>query len=198
MTVSGDYYKDNLYVKFDKEIISAEGVWDVVIESAAQIDISNLLQKHLNGPEVELTSIDGAWLQGVDECLYCVHERYDDIQKSRSKSNKRYKDFYAAENFFPSPYLPEGSIVVIRRENIDYFVLSLDKASDEHKVEDDKPSALLAVAALIELLKKDKNNRTQESIINELQGIVPKGLSESNMKKMLPEANRLLREAMKR
>lgn len=198
MAPLGDYYKENLYVRFGEVILSVDGIWDIVIESAAQLDISNMLQEYLGGPEVTLTSIDGAWLENGDGCLYCVQERFDDEHIQRFEKDGEKKPYLSSNNFFPIPYLPEGSAVVIRRANLDKFVHSLEEATHEGARNEEKPSSLLAVAALIELLKKGRSNRTQDSIIEELQEIVPKGLSESNMKKMLPEANRLLKEAKSR
>lgn len=90
---------------------------------------------------------------------------------------------------------PSADKLLIRRTDLDIFILSLDESANQRHGSEEKPSALLAVAALIELLKKDKSNRTQASIIDELQDIAPKGLSKGNMDKMLPEANRLLKEA---
>lgn len=96
---------------------------------------------------------------------------------------------------FGSKTLPSACSVLISKAVFDKLILSLEEPANERHSGEAKPSALLAVAALIELLRKDKPNRTQDSIIAELQEIVPKGLSKSNMDKMLPEANRLLKEA---
>lgn len=61
-----------------------------------------------------------------------------------------------------------------------------------------KPSAMLAVAALMELAAKDRPNYNQSRIISELASKGIKGLSESNLNQMMSKANKMLEDAKRR
>lgn len=73
------------------------------------------------------------------------------------------------------------------------------QATNEGKrAQQEKPSHLLAIAALVELLTKDgRKNYNQNAIFEDIAEMGVPGLSKSNLEKLVAEANKALKEARK-
>lgn len=127
----GDHAGGSKYVRFKGDIFNAVGVWDLPMLAGEEIDVRELYQELTGGPEVDLSSIDGAWLKGENGRLYCIQERFDrEYIRSLEGENVASSDAMRLGNpdhYYPAGRLPEGSTIVIRRENLDAFIASLEE-----------------------------------------------------------------------
>lgn len=196
----GDHVKGNDYVRFSGGIIDATGIWDLPMLAGERISIEERYQILTGGPEVELTNIDGTWLE-ADGCLYCIYERFDQDYISevlKRDGVKPHEHRYSnPEHFYPVGRLPDDMSVVVRRENLDAFIYGLENTSKTSQPsERDEIRALEALGLLAETFSRSaskydlsgKPNKAQiaEAMSNHAGDIY--GMSKSKLQRLLTDS----------
>lgn len=196
----GDHVNGKDYVRFSGGIIDATGIWDLPMLAGERISIEEYYQILTGGPEVELSHIDGTWLE-ADGCLYCIYERFEQdyiselLERDGVKPHEhRYSN---PEHFYPVGRLPDGMSVVVRRTNLDAFISGLENASKTPQLsERDEIRALEALGLLAETFSKlapkyhlsGKPNKAQiaEAMSNHAGDVY--GMSKSKLQRLLTES----------
>ena len=101
VTLSGWTTPDDDHVlQFSDEIETLSGVWDLPMLGAERLDIVQRLQSELDGPEVTLMHLEGAFVQSEDGKTYAwLQERNPYLKQGEIK---RYND--------PDAYIPAGGL----------------------------------------------------------------------------------------
>lgn len=91
--VSGDDW-----IALDKPVVSIDGVWDLTMVGAEQLDIEHNYQQLTSGLEVTLTYLDGAFVQKGD--VVCqLQESFDDNEYQKgSKAQQEKMENHIASN----------------------------------------------------------------------------------------------------
>ena len=126
---------------FKEKIESIKGVWDLPMLGAERLDIEHKYQMLKKGPEVTLIALDGAIVENEEGVLYQLQEplaedpslknpdELDDFEKAivaggtiteerllEKKKERANRPFRHPDNFFPSPGLPDDSVLVVRTQ----------------------------------------------------------------------------------
>ena len=69
---------DNRYVTLGDKVTTIEGVWDLPMIGAEQLDVEHEYQNLTGGPAVTLSNIEGAFVEGCDGQICQLQADYDD------------------------------------------------------------------------------------------------------------------------
>ena len=64
-------------LKLDKNIVHIRGIYDLPMFGAERLDVEHAYQNLTGGPEVTLTVLEGAFVEGQDGLMYQLQERND-------------------------------------------------------------------------------------------------------------------------
>ena len=67
---------DTLFIHFDKEIVSIDGLWDLAMLGNERFDIEFDLQNLIGGPEVTMTNLEGTFLNRSDGTWAALQDRF--------------------------------------------------------------------------------------------------------------------------
>lgn len=102
-------------IQFEGPIRSVEGVWDLPMVGGERIAVENAYQRAVEGPPVELINIDGSFaIDTSGECWLSLQDEF----------GEEYGDRKGDDRFFPANCLPEGSMLVVRTEELERLVRS--------------------------------------------------------------------------
>ncbi|MEQ6916042.1 hypothetical protein [Halomonas aquatica] len=153
MPVSSHIKGDEIIIWKD-EVLQVDGVWDLPMLAAEKASVKKLYQKLISGPKDVLWELDGAWIQR-DGIIYCLQEKSVITSEDFSIFPVDFVDSDAGKNvsdrWHPMSRLPDDSKVVIRRQNLDAFIESLDLESSHKLAEGDELRNLEAFGLLVEL-----------------------------------------------
>lgn len=87
-------------IELEKNVISIDGIWDLPMIGAEQLDIEHAFQMMTGGPEITLTALDGAFVERASGEVCQLQESFDDNEYSLGSyaSLEAIKTKIAAEN----------------------------------------------------------------------------------------------------
>ncbi|MBB3190661.1 hypothetical protein [Halomonas cerina] len=151
----GDAVSDDEFVSFKGEVMNVEGIWDLPLISAERIDVEEMYQESVGGPEVDLISLNGPWLKAEEGFLYCIQERFSKqhIKEVYGEEGLHYSEYNNPNHYYPAGRLPDNCSIVVRRCNLDAFIASLEgpEQSTGQPAEGEVIRALEAFGLLVEL-----------------------------------------------
>lgn len=115
-------------INFSEKVQTLEGVWDLPLIGNESVHVEHEYQKLTGGPEVTLSCLEGAFVEGQDGHLYQLLERFDEDELRQFEQNliaagARIKDRHAerkelhyrdSSNYYPAEGLPDDSVLVVR------------------------------------------------------------------------------------
>lgn len=113
--ILGLQLENDQVVQFERSVRSVEGVWDLPMVGGERIAVENAYQRAVGGPPVELINMDGSF--AVDPSGKCWLSLQDEF-------GEEYPDRKGDERFFPASGLPEGSMLVVRTEELGRLIRS--------------------------------------------------------------------------
>ncbi|WP_280562596.1 hypothetical protein [Chromohalobacter sp. 48-RD10] len=127
----GEAVSETEVVEFEKEIQTVSGIYDLPMLSAEKSLIEEMYYPKVGGPDIDPWNLEGVWLER-DGHIYRLCDRsatqadYDacGTENSIAEWNKRYRD---PSRWFPTDRLPAESTIILRRENLDAFIESLEE-----------------------------------------------------------------------
>jgi len=163
----GDQVSEDKYIRFDCEVTTASGIWDLPMVGAEELDVQHYLQLLTDGPEVTLLCLGGALLADEHGNLYQLQDSFnrDTVKATKQKALKA-KGLDAtnvilhdSDIYYPAGRLPEDGALVVRRKNLDAFIASLDEPEPALGVDagGDELRALEALGLLIETMAKQSH-----------------------------------------
>lgn len=69
-------------LELEKNVISIDGIWDLPMIGAEQLDVEHAFQMMTGGPEITLTALDGAFVERASGEVCQLQESFDDNQYS--------------------------------------------------------------------------------------------------------------------
>lgn len=138
-------------ILLDEKVVSIEGVWDLLMVGNEAIDMEYQYQQLTGGPEVELTYLDGVFLQSpVNKLVICqLQEHYKDNEFCESPPDP--ENYFASCNYYPAGGLPSDAQLVVRIEVLRELEESWG-AKEKDLSTKRKNSYLKTIAALSEAL----------------------------------------------
>lgn len=121
---------DGRYLRLDDEITSISGVWDLSMIGNEMLDVEHEYQQLTGGPAVELTGLEGSFVER-EGCIICqLQERFDEDELCRleerfidagadikSHHEERIKrSTHHPDNYFPAGCLPKDGVLVVRTQ----------------------------------------------------------------------------------
>lgn len=143
-------------IKFDKQVVSIDGIWDLPMIGAERLDIENALQGEIGGPTVTLIHLDGAYVANPDGVFAWLQEHTSQNEYSSPESKSRPWNDPAA--YDPAGGLPEDSVVVVRTVHLLQFIANTTNespASPKPLDERERTTLLCIIGALARQQKLD-------------------------------------------
>lgn len=123
------------YVVFSDEVTSIDGVWDLAMLHNERLDIEYLMLQKIDGPSLDLVSLNGTYLNRSDgtwaelqaefdeKTLEPKGERPQDPHKSGDREEERKGTKKDPSRFYPAGGLPfkDGALLVVRVEALRKF-----------------------------------------------------------------------------
>lgn len=196
---------DQILQSSSDEVLLIDGLWDLAMLGAEKKDIEDEYFRRVNGPDIEIFNLDGVFVKSLNGEYYQLQARYDSRVEIGHDESRRNIFYYPLER------LPATeSMLVVRPDSISKFIekiLLLERESEqaikhvqEKPITEKKEKTYQSIigALLCLLLYHPKKNRTQDSIMDEVETLFPvHGLSKENLKKYFQAANKALRERQK-
>lgn len=113
--VLGLQLENDQVVQFEDSVRSVEGIWDLPMVGGERIAVENAYQRAVGGPPVELINMDGSFaINPSGQCWLSLQDEFGDEYGERKGDDR----------FFPANGLPEGSILVVRTEELERLIRS--------------------------------------------------------------------------
>ena len=189
VTLSGVVQPDDDHVlQFSDEIETLSGVWDLPMLGAERLDIEHRLQRELDGPEVTLMHLEGAFVQSEDGKTYAW------LQERNPYRNKgeiyRYND-PAAYN--PAGGLPEDAALVVRPRALADFLATLDQSTTPQSkpLDPRERTSLLRIIRALDVMAALPDRGAATSIEAQLQQMGFDGPKDSAIRSAIEAARAL-------
>ncbi len=87
------FIEEGKFLKLDKEVVSIEGVWDLMMVGAETLDVEHFYQQLTGGPEITLTNLEGVLVANGDRVCQ-LQESFDENEfqpgsEARGKALRR-------------------------------------------------------------------------------------------------------------
>lgn len=69
---------NNRYLNLDDEVTTVKGVWDLPLIGNEKLDVEQRYQILTNGPDVKLSTLDGAFIEGEEGVMCQLQDSFDD------------------------------------------------------------------------------------------------------------------------
>lgn len=171
---------DGRFIKFEDEIKSIDGVWDLMMIGSEVMQVENLFQSLTGGPVISLTNLFGAFLQ-KDSVVCEIHERF---QNSGSESKA---ENFSSRNFFHPSELPENSVLVVRQSALSGFLCEFEGSTEKPLKSKERNSLLIMIAALCKEAEIDYEQRGISSAIQHLTEKIGAPLSDDTIRKVVKQ-----------
>lgn len=150
--IKGNQISATECAQFDEEVTSIQGIWDLAMLGAEQLDIEHALQCEIGGPEVTLVHLDGVYLTGADGEIAWLQEHFKNNECASERQAKMRLDDPNA--YYPAGGLPSDSVLVVRTKHLLQFVENTSaggQASDKPLDERERSTLLCIIGALSRL-----------------------------------------------
>ena len=108
---------DTLFVHFEKETMTIDGIWDIEMLGAERIDIENRFQSLTSGPAVQLINMDGTFVSRANGTWASLQDQFEDeIVEDSAGKESRIKGSY-----YPANGLPKDSALIVRTDALRSF-----------------------------------------------------------------------------
>lgn len=200
--------KANLLDKNSKETFLAQGFFSVGNEYVDVLDgphhvllehcsaLSDYLLAHITGTGGDLLSIDGYYVQGRDDRVWRIAERFDDEYLTHMGYDKSLK-IYDARKYFPSGKWPEISELGFTKADMETFEQSLQsktKADNELSVKERNTVLKIIIGMAIKGYSYNPNkkrNPTAKEITSDLD-LLGLPIDEDTVRRWLKDATEQL------
>ncbi|EWH03566.1 hypothetical protein [Halomonas sp. BC04] len=147
-------FTEDAFITWYGDVMPVEGVWDLPLLAGERVSVEELYSSQVGGePELDVWVPDGAWIEREGR-VYALKERFQEegfgtktLEQLTSWENRRYNP----SKWFDLDRLPSDSRIVIRRQNLDAFLSSLDEQESGQPTEGEDLRALEAFGLLVEL-----------------------------------------------
>lgn len=112
--VLGLQLDEDKVVQFEDPVRSVVGVWDLPMVGGERIAVENEYQRAVGGPPVELINMDGSFV--VDPTGEVWLSLQDEFGEEYGKDRK------GDDRFFPANGIPEGSMLVVRTDELERLI----------------------------------------------------------------------------
>jgi hypothetical protein len=191
--ILGLYRDSGDVLRFQHEVESLDGIWDLTMLGTERLDVEHLYQKLTGGPSVELTNLEGPIVSRTSSIYFRIvesFERNEHFDQSRLKKPWRHPD-----NFYPAGTLPSDSVFVVRAsalKELEAALVEPEPATERPVGQRERTTLLVIIAALAKLAKVDiaKPSSAATSIESQttLMGARVAARTIENHLKRIPEA----------
>ena len=195
---------DNEVLELDKEIRSLTGIWDLQMRGVVKLDVEHRFQQETGGPEVTLTALQGAFVEGPNGQLCQLQERFEDDWLKKHRKSEEELPYNHTNNYFPAGMLPTDSVLVVRTKALAELcerVSETDPAKKRPLGERAETTYLNIIAGLLGLMlgttpsgKKISSFDSQASVISALLANYPRksGIAQRTLEDKFADAKRSL------
>lgn len=166
MVLKGLNIDDKRVLKLEDEVVSLDGVWDLPMIGAEQLDIEHEYQNLTGGPAVTLINLEGTFVEGATGQMCQLQDSFDPREISTPQGKKKLD-----RSYYPAGALPQDAVIVVRTAALREF----EQAVNGTPVIVEKPlstkernSLLTIIAALCEYSAIDLNGRETVAQIEQL------------------------------
>ena len=128
MVLQGLNIDDKRVLELDSEVVSLEGVWDLPMIGAEQLDIEHEYQNLTGGPAVTLVNMEGAFLERTEGQMCQLQDSFAPGEiKTRHGKKKLDRSYY------PAGGLPVDAVLVVRTDELRKFELKISGHAEEER-----------------------------------------------------------------
>lgn len=113
-------------IKLSEDITTIDGIWDIPLLGSDELDIlHNLHCQELNGAEVTLCNLAGAWLENPETGEFAqLQESYADNEYCSEEERQEYR---RKPEYYPAGGLPQDATLVVRTSELQRFIDGLSE-----------------------------------------------------------------------
>jgi hypothetical protein len=154
--IKGLHLSDDEVLSLDRQIVSIDGVWDLPMLGAEQLDVEHKYQFLTDGLAVELTNLEGPLVSRPDGAWGRIVERFSEnkyFDKNNLKSPRNHPD-----NYYPAGALPADAVFVVRTsalQDLEARLSAPEPALERPLGRKERATLLVIIAALAKLAKVD-------------------------------------------
>jgi hypothetical protein len=152
----GIYLGEGRVFSYNPVICSIEGIWDLTMLGAENLDVEHKYQFMTGGPAVELATLEGPLVNRPDGSwarIMAHFSKNEHFNKKNLKSPNSHPD-----NYYPAGGLPDDAVLVVRTSSLQRLetLTSEPKATTQRPVARRERTTLLVImAALAKLARID-------------------------------------------
>lgn len=157
MVLQGLNIDDKRVLELDSEVISLDGVWDLPMIGAEQLDIEHEYQNLTGGPAVTLINLEGAFVERVEGRMCQLQDSFDPREINTPQGKKKLD-----RSYYPAGGLPQDAVIVVRTAALREFeqaVNGVPEAIEKPLGAKERNSLLTIIAALCDYSAIDLNGR---------------------------------------
>lgn len=118
---------------FEKPIGVVSGLWDLPLIGSERLDVMQLLQTYLDGPDVTGDYIHGTFLRGVDGVTYArIMEHFSNNEYCKDGADREKYPYSDPESYYPAGALPNDAQIVMRTQVVTDFIARLLDEAESH------------------------------------------------------------------
>lgn len=142
---ASDLNAETLFVVFDEEVVSIDGIWDLALLGNEKIDIQHELQELINGPAVTMINIEGTFLNRSDGTWAALQSKFDDLFfDDEDEGPKKLEGSY-----YPAGGLGHDCTRVVRTSEILSFQSMLEGPTTDKPLSTRERDTLLSIIAVL-------------------------------------------------
>lgn len=137
--------EDTPFLVFSSEVQTIEGIWDLAMLGNEAIQVSSILNQAIGGDEVTLINIDGTFLQRGDDVFASLQEAFPEEFEIDISGGKKRKP----TQYFPADGVPEECCYIIRTDELQRFIKSVNEQTIEKPLETRERNTLLSIIGVL-------------------------------------------------
>lgn len=185
------------YLKLEEKVVQIEGVWDLPMIGGERIEIEKIYHEQIGGPDVELSCIDGTYVERTDGIICQLQQKFSAKFLETLKNITKHEDKY-----FPAGGLPDDCLLVIRTDvlrEFENYASSFDQSSTSEVTKKENAKANTSLLKMVITMAvygykydpKAKKSHVPADIVSDAE-LLNLTIDSDTVRKWLKEAAELL------
>jgi hypothetical protein len=152
-------------IQLGEQVVRLEGVWDLKMRGAEQIDVEHRYQFLTGGPSVDLHSLAGAIVCREDGTHCQLQSHFSDNEFANQENLKKPRNH--PDNYYPAGGLPADSVLVVKTSalhDLEARQSEPDQKAERPLKQRERDTLLVIIAALAELPKIDVKKPSKAAV----------------------------------
>ena len=182
MVLRGLNIDDKRVLELESEVVSLEGVWDLPMIGAEQLDIEHECQNLTDGPAVTLMNIEGAFVARTEGEMCQLQDSFEPKEIKTPHGKKKFD-----RSYYPAGGLPDDAVLVVRTDELRKFEQKISGNTKEEKPlkTTERNTLLTIIAALCDYSAIDPTGRGTAGQISKMSEEVGAPVTDDTIRTVL-------------